>query len=118
MSKHNAVMSEFYCTQCSQKGLPIWRRTGAEREGGHLKKIYCLNCKKETNHVECKPFTKYSYEDFKTEYEYGNFDETGKRIRTYKELRSLINNGQAEKSKTVVTRRNPRIGQEHLDSEP
>ena len=117
MSKHNAVMSEFYCTQCGRKGLPIWRKTGAEREGGHLKKIFCLNCQQETNHVECKPFTKYSYEDFKIEYEYANFNDAGKRVRTYGELRSLINNGQAEKSKIMANGGDSRIRKEYLDSE-
>lgn len=109
MSRLNVIMSEFYCTQCGKKGLPIWRKKGSEREGGHLKKIFCFNCQKETNHCECKPFTKYSYEDFKIEFEYKNFDETGKRIRPYNELRSLINNGQIEKSQTLVDVRDPGI---------
>ena len=85
-------MSEFYCTCCGEKGIPIWRKKGAEREAGHLKKIYCLKCKRETNHVECKPFTSYTKEDFNIEFEYRNFD-NGQRIRPYGKLKEMINNG-------------------------
>lgn len=108
MGRNNIVMSEFYCTRCGQKGLPVWRRKGSEREAGHLKKLFCLNCQDTVNHVECKPFTKYEYKDFVTEFEYGNFSEEGKRIRPYGELRGLINNEQIEKVKTLVDDRSSR----------
>ena len=117
MSAKNVNFSQFYCTICGQKGLDIPRRKGAEREAGHLKKIFCLNCQKETNHCECKPFTKYSYEDFCIEYEYGNFNEIGQRVCPYSELRSLINNGKIEKIKTLDHGRDFWLGQEHLDTE-
>ena len=86
-------MSDFYCTQCGSKGLPVWRKRGAEREAGHLKKLFCLKCGKETNHVECKICSKYTYEDFCIEYEHHNFDQSGKRVHSYSELKGLINNG-------------------------
>ena len=111
------VMSEFYCTQCGNKGIDIWRRKGAEREAGHLKKIFCLTCNKETNHAECKSYTKYDYQDFKTEFEYGNFDTNGKRIYTYGELRSLINDGRIEKQKTLDNGRDSGVWEEYMDSE-
>lgn len=85
--------SVFYCTKCGTKGIPIPRKKGAEREAGHLKRIYCLKCQKEWNHVECKPFTHYEYEDFLIEMEYQNFDEEGNRKISYGELRGMINNG-------------------------
>ena len=91
-SRRPVVLDEFYCTLCGTKGIPIARRKGSEREAGHLKKLFCLKCKRETNHVECKPFSKYTYEDFLTEYNYFNFDENGNRIRTYGQLKELINN--------------------------
>ena len=69
--------SNFYCTKCGNKGIPIARKKGAEREAGHLKKLFCLHCNQERNHVECKPFSHYDYEDFKLEMSYGNFDENG-----------------------------------------
>lgn len=108
------IIDEFYCTQCGRRGIPIARRKGAEREAGHLKKLFCLTCQKETNHAECKLFTKYSYEDFVIEFEYGNFSPEGQRIRTYGELRGLIHNGKIEKVKTLVDGRGSGSGQEYV----
>ena len=112
----NMTMSEFYCTQCGNKGLPVWRKKGAEREAGHLKKLFCLNCKKETNHCECRPFTKYEFKDFQIEYEYGNFSEDGQRIKSYNKLKELINNGQIEKMQNLFDGRNSRFRQNDLDT--
>ena len=33
--------------QCREKGIPIARNKGQYKKPGHLKKLYCLNCKKE-----------------------------------------------------------------------
>ena len=85
--------SSFYCVCCGNRGIPIMRRRGAEREAGHLKKIFCLTCQKEWNHVECKSFSHYDYEDFLLEKEYDNFDENGNRKIKYGELRRLIHDG-------------------------
>lgn len=115
MGKRNIVMSEFYCTLCGAKGLPVWRQAGKEREAGHLKKLFCLKCGKETNHAECKEYTHYQFEDFKIEYEYGNFTEEGLRKQKYGELRSDINDGKAEKVKTLDTRRSPGFWKKSLD---
>ena len=102
------IDNEFYCTQCGNRGFSIPRKIGKEREAGHLKKMYCLNCHKEQNFVECKPFTKYDKKDFIVEFEYGNFSEEGNRIRTYGELRGLIHNGKIKKVKTLVDGRGTR----------
>lgn len=80
--------STFYCTRCGKRGIPIQRKKGAEREGGHLKKLYCVFCKDEVNHVECK--SSYTHENFLFEYNNGNFDETGKRIMTYGQLKVKV----------------------------
>ena len=104
--------NEFYCSQCGNRGIPVVRQKGKEREAGHLKKLFCLKCGKETNHIECKEFTKYSFEDFKIEFEYGNFNEDGLRIRTYGELKGLINNGKIEKQKTLDNVRSSGFGEE------
>ncbi len=77
------TISNMYCTKCGNKGIDIPRRNGQQREPGHLKKIFCLYCKKETNHVEIKPYGKYRYEDFLLEFKGGNFDEEGNRILPY-----------------------------------
>lgn len=87
----NTVQSDFYCTQCGSKGIPIQRRVGSAREAGHLKKLFCLKCHKETNHAECKPGSKYTYQDFLFEFNNHNFSGEGLRIHTYNELRSKIN---------------------------
>ena len=68
---------------CGEKGIPILRRRGAEREAGHLKKLFCIHCKQEWNHVECKPYTYYDYDCFLLEYNYHNFDDEGNRIMPY-----------------------------------
>ena len=71
---------EFYCSQCGQKGIPIPRKKGSERESGHLKKIFCLNCGTERNFCEINPQSqKYTYNDFLLEFNNGNFDKEGNR---------------------------------------
>ena len=98
---NNFIESDFYCTQCGNRGIPVQRKKGQEREAGHLKKLYCLRCKETVNHVEVKSYTKYDYDDFKTEYEYGNFNEDGQRKRTYGQLKELIRNGGIKKEKSL-----------------
>lgn len=87
----NAMNSNFYCCKCGQKGIPIARLKGRERKAGHLKKIYCLHCGKEINHVECKPFSKYDYKDFIFERGANNFNENGERKVPYGILKNNIN---------------------------
>ena len=92
MKNQRFIEGEFYCTECGSRGIPVQRKIGQEREAGHLKILYCLKCKKEVNHVECKPWTKYNYDDFLIEMKYHNFKD-GNRVRPYGELKELINNG-------------------------
>lgn len=80
MSKNKySITSEFYCTECGNKGIPIARKAGQHKEPGHLKKLYCLHCQKETNHAEIRPYGAYDYEDFEEEFRLGRFFE-GKKI--------------------------------------
>lgn len=103
MSISKMTFNEFYCTQCGKRSFDLPRKRGREREPGHLKKIFCNNCCKSTNHVEIKPYAQnYSYDDFVIEYEYGNFDTSGNRIMKYGELKQLINNCKITKVKTLV----------------
>lgn len=83
---------EFYCTKCGSKGFPVVRRRGAEREPGHLKKLFCLKCQEETNHVECIPNSKYTHDDFIREFEAENFTEEGKRKQPYNQLKGVLLN--------------------------
>ena len=74
------IISDFYCTECGHRGIPLPRDKSKIREGGHLKKLYCMYCQKQVNHVEIRPFGKYTYEDFIREFNSGKF-EKGKRIK-------------------------------------
>lgn len=82
--------SNFYCTCCGRKGIPILRKIGKEKEPGHLKKLYCLYCGREVNHVEIKPNGKYTLNDFNIEYQYGNFTSTGERKLPYKQFEATL----------------------------
>lgn len=74
------MKSRFYCTCCGKEGIPIQRKKGKERGAGHLKKLYCLNCNREWNHVEIiENSTKYTIADFYNEYQNNGFDEQGNR---------------------------------------
>jgi len=86
--------SQFFCTRCGKLGIPIQRKNGRKREAGHLKKLWCLNCKDEVNHVEVKMGTHYSKEDFDLEFTYGNFDEKGNRIYPYGIFKTKVHNGE------------------------
>lgn len=74
------VTSEFYCTRCGKKGIPIARANGSQREAGHLKRLFCLNCQEEINHAEIRPFGNYRLEDFELEFELGRFMPDGTKI--------------------------------------
>lgn len=79
--------SSMYCTCCGQKGVIIPRKASQQREPGHLKKLYCLNCQRETNFVEIKDISQhYSKWHFDLEYDYGNFNEKGERKIPYKQF--------------------------------
>ena len=44
----------FFCTKCGKEGIMLPRKRGHERERMHKKKLYCIFCKDEINHIECK----------------------------------------------------------------
>ena len=50
----NFEVHDFYCSKCGRKGLPIARRDSLKKEKFHKKKLYCLYCKEEVNHIEIK----------------------------------------------------------------
>ena len=65
--------SDFYCTNCGKKGIPVIRFSGKGRESGHLKKLFCVYCQEEHNHAEVRSGAPYTAEDFKEEFELGRF---------------------------------------------
>ena len=89
------IQSDFYCTQCGKKNISIMRPKSQLRENGHLKKLFCHTCKKETNNVECNYERGYTYEDFLKEFEHHNFDENGKRKISCRLFRGMMKNGQS-----------------------
>jgi hypothetical protein len=64
----------FFCTSCGNEGIPIMRSTGALREKGHLKKLYCIYCQKEVNHYECG--TDAEVRKFNNKYQRGDFNDS------------------------------------------
>lgn len=44
----------FYCMQCGQESIPLFRPAGKEKEKMHRKRMYCFHCKQEVNHVEIR----------------------------------------------------------------
>lgn len=108
MGRGKFTASDFYCTRCGRQGIPIARRRGAEREAGHLKKLFCLNCKAEVNFCEIKPgATRYAYQDFLLEYENGNFDEKGNRKKSYGQFKQdLVKEGKLQKLLLDISMRN------------
>lgn len=84
MANKQMYSSQFFCTQCGNETMPIARKLSHNREPGHLKRLYCLHCRKEHNCVEIRPFgQRYNYEDFLIEYKNGNFDKDGNRKEKY-----------------------------------
>lgn len=56
MAKDNFTVSNLYCVKCGNKGIPVPRKMSKQREEGHLKKMYCVHCMMETNHLEYREF--------------------------------------------------------------
>ncbi len=69
--------SEFYCTCCGKKGLPVPRKNAKAREVGHLKKLYCIYCQKEVNHAEIQNGDREELEQFRYNFETGVYKEEG-----------------------------------------
>ena len=72
-NRNNFSISEMYCTHCGKRGIDIPRKSGQQREAGHLKRLFCLYCQKETNHAEIRPFGSYTLDNFNEEFKLGRF---------------------------------------------
>lgn len=71
--KADVKISDFYCTKCGGRSIPLPRKNGRFKEPGHLKSLWCFRCKEEVNHAEIRPFGDYSYDDFCEEFILGRF---------------------------------------------
>ena len=83
-------MSDFYCTKCGNLSMSLPRAKKKQREAGHLKNLYCPHCREEHNHVEMRPFGAYRLEDFRFEFENGNFDTDGNRKNPYGQFKMIV----------------------------
>lgn len=72
-SRNRLEMHTFYCINCGKPGIPIWRKTGSQRERYHRKILYCLNCRQKVNHIEIR--TEEEAEQFKNEFSNGKYRE-------------------------------------------
>lgn len=64
---------DFYCLLCGNKGIPIARKRSNLKESLHRKKLYCVNCKTEVNHIECR--TDREVKEFKKNFAEGVYKE-------------------------------------------
>lgn len=61
----------FYCIKCGQEGIPILRSRSSERKKEHTKKMYCIYCKTQINHIECR--NQEEINSFKERFEKGEY---------------------------------------------
>lgn len=73
MKKTTKTYRDFYCTKCSNKGIPLARTVGHLHGSMHLKKLYCCTCRQEVNHVEIA--NQAELEQFKINFENGVYNE-------------------------------------------
>ena len=66
----------FYCLRCGNKGIPLMRKQGFQHQGMHRKKLDCVTCKQEVNHVECKTFDE--VEEFRENFANGVYKDEAK----------------------------------------
>ena len=76
MSKNSYAEHEFYCINCGNKGIGLMRRQSFKHKSMHRKKLYCIHCKTEVNHVECKNFEE--VETFKENFAKGMYVDESK----------------------------------------
>ena len=73
MSIYPTVEHVVYCINCGKKGMPLSLNTCKQKEKFHRKKLYCLNCKTEVNHIECR--NQEEIETFKMNFALGLYKE-------------------------------------------
>lgn len=76
MARRGYAEHSFYCINCGNRGIPLSRPQGFKHEKMHRKKLYCIHCKQEVNHVECKTFDE--IQEFKDNFENGVYKNEAK----------------------------------------
>lgn len=75
------IEHEFYCVKCGNKGIPLMRQKGYQHERYHRKKLFCLTCQQEVNHIECKNYEEVTW--FKANFEKGVFKDEAEESLSY-----------------------------------
>ena len=73
MCRQKMIWHDFYCLLCGKKSLTLPRKDSKKKEKFHRKKLYCLNCQCEVNHIELK--NEAEIFEFKQDFEDGIFVE-------------------------------------------
>ena len=73
MSYRKIDIHDFYCINCSSRGIPCVRPQAHKREKFHRKKLYCPICGLTVNHIEC--CNEEEVYEFKRLFEAGEFKE-------------------------------------------
>lgn len=99
------ILIDTYCTNCGKFNMTISKKVGRKKEKGHLKKLYCVNCKKECNCAEVLR-TNFSYQksDFLLEYKIGNFY-NGNRLIEFNKFKTLVKCNVLELVNTLIEKR-------------
>ena len=87
MSYSCTTEHSFYCINCGNKGIPIPRNKGFSHKKMHRKKLYCIFCKQEINHVECKTIE--DVEKFKQDFKNGAYLDEAKESLSYMRMSSI-----------------------------
>lgn len=75
------ISNRFYCLKCANKNFSIPRKQSDKRKHGHFKKMFCLTCKEEINHLEVREFeVDFDYERFQWDVANGKYDEFNKGV--------------------------------------
>lgn len=81
MVKMKCDTHDFYCIKCGHKGIPLSRNRGHQHGRFHRKKIFCLYCQQEVNHIECK--TPEDVLEFKENFENGVYKDEAEESVSY-----------------------------------
>lgn len=72
---------DFYCIKCGHKGIPLSRKQGHQHERFHRKKLFCIYCQQEVNHIECK--NDEDVAEFKRNFENGVYNDEAEESVSY-----------------------------------
>ena len=75
------IEHQFRCIKCANKGIPLMRNKGFQHGKFHRKKLYCVHCKTDVNHIEIK--SEEELEEFLKNWEDGVYHEEAENSLAY-----------------------------------